>query len=73
MPSLRDREEDIPLLCEHFIRHSETLRGKACRIRGISEEALDAELEAIANKAKTLSVTELDSIVKAVFPMCATK
>ena len=29
-------------------------------------------LEAIANKAKTLSVTELDSIVKAVFPMCAT-
>ena len=41
MPSLRDREEDIPLLCEHFIRHSETLRGKACRIRGISEEALD--------------------------------
>lgn len=29
-------------------------------------------LEAIANKAKTLSVSELDSIVKAVFPMCAT-
>ena len=29
-------------------------------------------LEAIALKAKTLTVAELDSIVKAVFPMCAT-
>ena len=29
-------------------------------------------LEAISVKAKTLSVAELDSIVKAVFPMCAT-
>lgn len=29
-------------------------------------------LETIANKAKTMSLTQLDSIVKAVFPMCAT-
>lgn len=29
-------------------------------------------LETIANKAKTLSPTKLDGIVKAVFPMCAT-
>lgn len=29
-------------------------------------------LETIANKAKTMSITQLDSIVKAVFPMCAT-
>ena len=29
-------------------------------------------LEAIANKAKTMSPSQLDSIVKAVFPMCAT-
>ena len=29
-------------------------------------------LETIANKAKTLSPTKLDEIVKAVFPMCAT-
>lgn len=29
-------------------------------------------LETIANKAKTMSITQLDSIVKKVFPMCAT-
>lgn len=29
-------------------------------------------LETIANKAKTMSVTKLDEIIRAVFPMCAT-
>ena len=29
-------------------------------------------LETIANKAKTMSASQLDSIIKAVFPMCAT-
>ena len=49
-----------------------------CRIRytqgdGFKRTERQREvLETIANKAKTMSASQLDSIIKAVFPMCAT-
>ena len=41
MPCLRERREDIPLLCSYFIERSSTLRGKRVRIRGVTDEALE--------------------------------
>lgn len=39
MPPLRQRREDIPLLCSYFIRRNSTLQNKTCKIRGITTEA----------------------------------
>ena len=39
LPPLRERREDIPLLCTRFIRNSNTLQNKPHKIRGITSEA----------------------------------
>lgn len=41
LPPLRERREDIPLLCAHFIHRSSTLQSKPHKIRGITPEALE--------------------------------
>ncbi len=41
MPRLRERREDIPLLCDYFIQKSPVLRGRRVKLRGITDEALE--------------------------------
>ena len=43
IPPLRDRSEDIPLLCEHFIKRFNTALGK--KIKGIAPAAMSLLLE----------------------------
>jgi len=43
LPPLRDRREDIPLLCEHFLAKYTEQMGKT--ITGISQEAIDLLIE----------------------------
>ncbi len=40
MPPLRERREDIPLLCNYFIQKSAMLRNKRIKLRGLTDEAL---------------------------------
>ncbi len=39
IPALRERREDIPLLCDHFLAHFRDSLGK--RVRSIADDALD--------------------------------
>ena len=39
IPALRDRREDIPLLCDHFLAHFRESLGK--QVRGIADDALE--------------------------------
>ncbi|RMF58451.1 MAG: sigma-54-dependent Fis family transcriptional regulator, partial [Calditrichaeota bacterium] len=67
LPPLRERKEDIPLLCEHFIQKYAKASPKT--IRGISQEALEKiegynwpgnvrELENVIERAITLATDE---------------
>jgi len=66
LPRLKDRKEDIPLLCEYFIKHFNVLKHK--RIEGISDEAL-AELLKYDFPG---NVRELKNIVEHAFILCKT-
>lgn len=41
MPRLRERREDIPMLCSYFIERSAMLGTRRVRLRGITDEALE--------------------------------
>ena len=67
LPPLRERQEDIPLLCEHIIRKYNRDLGKS--VRGVSPEAMEMftsyawpgnirELESILYEAMVLSEAE---------------
>jgi DNA-binding NtrC family response regulator len=67
LPPLRERQEDIPLLCEHIIRKYNRDLGKS--VRGVSSEAMELfsayawpgnirELESILYEAMVLSESE---------------
>jgi two-component system response regulator AtoC len=58
MPPLRDRAEDIPLLCRHFIRRFNSALGKS--IQGVSPEALQ-QLTAHAWRG---NVRELENLLE---------
>ena len=58
LPLLRERQEDIPLLAEHFLKISQDELGK--QIRGISEEAM----ELIQNYEFPGNVRELQNLIK---------
>jgi two-component system, NtrC family, response regulator PilR len=58
MPPLRQRREDIPLLCEHFIKRHAAELGK--RVTGISPEALAA----LASHDYPGNVRELENLVE---------
>jgi DNA-binding NtrC family response regulator len=57
LPALRDRSEDIPLLCEHFMRKYSTELDK--EMKGVSRQALDV----LASYAWPGNVRELENVV----------
>ncbi|MDD6839461.1 MAG: sigma-54 dependent transcriptional regulator [Clostridiales bacterium] len=73
VPPLRDRREDIPLLCDYFIRHSKTLQDKTCRITGITVEAQEllcthdypGNVRELANTIEYAGIVSNDELIKA--------
>ena len=66
LPPLRDRQEDLPLLADHFIRRFNALQDRA--IRGISAEALSLLM---AHRWPG-NVRELENVIERSFIMCNT-
>ncbi|BCS95277.1 sigma-54-dependent Fis family transcriptional regulator [Desulfoluna limicola] len=58
VPPLRERKEDIPLLCSHFINRFSTPQGKA--ITGLSSEAL----EILTEYSFPGNIRELENIIE---------
>lgn len=73
VPPLRDRREDIPLLCTHFIQHSKILQDKPCRITGITAEAQEllcthdypGNVRELANTIEYAGIVSNDELIKA--------
>ena len=65
LPPLRDRREDIPLLCEHFIAHFNEMQGK--NVQGLDNDALRALLE----HDYPGNVRELENIIEHAFVLCS--
>lgn len=72
MPPLRDHREDIPLLCQHFIRHSSILQNKGCPIKTISEEAQEllnahsypGNIRELANAIEYACIAANDDVIR---------
>jgi transcriptional regulator with PAS, ATPase and Fis domain len=64
LPPLRNRKEDIPLLCEHFIRKYNRLIGKD--IQGISPEALHV----LMSHNFQGNIRELENIIEYAIVVC---
>jgi two-component system response regulator PilR (NtrC family) len=58
LPSLRERDEDVPLLAEHFLEKHAARAGK--QVRGISQEAGDL----LARYAWPGNVRELENVIE---------
>ncbi len=61
LPPLRERKEDIPLLCEHFIREFNPEFGLS--VRGVSEEVV----ESLLRHVWLGNVRELRNVIEAAF------
>jgi len=64
LPPLRDRREDIPMLCQHFIKTFSARQGK--EITGISEEAMDI----LMRYNFPGNIRELENIIEYAFILC---
>lgn len=64
IPPLRERNQDIPLLINHFIRNFNVLRNK--NIQGISEDALGVLMQ----NSFPGNVRELENIIEYCFILC---
>jgi len=64
LPPLRDRREDIPLLCEHFLERLRARMGKP--ITGITDEAL----EALMQHNFPGNIRELENALEHAFILC---
>jgi two-component system response regulator AtoC len=58
IPPLRDRKEDVPLLCDHFMAHFRDILGKP--VRSIADDAL----ERLINYSWPGNVRELQNVIE---------
>ncbi|MFO7718364.1 MAG: sigma-54 interaction domain-containing protein [Thermodesulfobacteriota bacterium] len=65
LPPLRERQEDIPLLANHFIRRFNLLQGK--EVQGISEDALAV----LMRYDFPGNIRELENIIEYSFILCS--
>ena len=66
LPPLRERMEDIPLLCEHFINRFNTIQKK--NLTGISDEAMAV----LMGYTYPGNIRELANIIERAFILCKT-
>jgi len=64
LPPLRERKEDIPMLCQHFIKTFCTRQGK--EITGISESAMDI----LMRYDFPGNIRELENVIEYAFILC---
>ncbi|NTV13008.1 MAG: sigma 54-interacting transcriptional regulator [Desulfobulbaceae bacterium] len=64
LPPLRERKEDIPMLCQHFIKTFCTRQGK--EITGISEPAMDI----LMRYNFPGNIRELENVIEYAFILC---